>query len=130
MHTQKVVFTSVSRTPEELDVGLLRRQKTRSDNSQGGANRPLYTFRDAEVHRQPEKCKFKSVRFISHTPDWVKIQMLNYTLSVGKLEQAPISGGVQNTKILKKYVNFAHRNIILPSHIYLKYIAIACLEEK
>lgn len=69
-------------------------QKTRSDNSQDSANRPLNTFRDAEVHRQPEKCKFKSVRFISHTPDCVKIQMLNYILSVGKLERVPISGGV------------------------------------
>lgn len=89
---RKTSFTSVSRTPEELDVGDINTQV--SDNSQGSANRPLYTFRDAEVHRQPEKCKFKSMRFISHTPDWVKIQMLNYILSVGKLEQAPISGGM------------------------------------
>lgn len=77
-----------------LSLKYQQRQKARSDNSQGSAHRPLYTFRDVEVHRQPEKCKFKSVRFISHTPDWVKIQMLNYILSVGKLEQAPISGGM------------------------------------
>lgn len=72
-----------------LTLKYQHRQKTRSDKSQG-----FYTHSERPSPQTTRKCKFKSVRFISHTPDWVKIQKLDYILSAGKLERAPISGGV------------------------------------